>query len=250
MDNEIMKAKIEITEVEMKDLIVSLPGRPPAMLARDLAAIYNVTTGALNQAVKRNIDRFPEDFLFQTTDNETNALKSQSVISANLPASPYLFTQMGANQLSSVLQSDTAVQRSIQIMRAFTNLEIMTPAETLLHQAKMMVEQERKVLLIEQEQRNIIQKQKSQQAEIEEIKAKVTTTNSDYYTISGYATITGMRYLDVRKAGLLGKKAVKISKEYGIEMGSVKDERYGSVNTYHVDVLSEAFNQLQNKDKE
>jgi len=109
---------------DIQKLIINLPGRPPAMLAKDLAGIYAVETGHLNRAVKRNRDRFPKDFMFQATDIEKENLISQFGMSQKAQtANPYLFTQMGANQLSSVLQSDTAIQRSIQIMRAFTAIE-------------------------------------------------------------------------------------------------------------------------------
>ena len=93
------------------------------MLDRDLAELYGVTTGALNQAVKRNIDRFPPDFMFQLTDEETANWKSQIVITNSimmgLRRNPYAFTEQGVAMLASVLKSQVAVQMSIAIMRAF-----------------------------------------------------------------------------------------------------------------------------------
>ena len=93
------------------------------MLDRDLAALYQVTTGALNQAVKRNADRFPADFMFQLTDEETENWKSQIVItktiSMGLRRNPYAFTEQGVAMLASVLNSNIAAQVSIAIMRAF-----------------------------------------------------------------------------------------------------------------------------------
>lgn len=106
---------------KIQSLIVQLPGRLPAMLAKDLAVLYGVSTGNLNKAVDRNIDRFPHDFMFQSTDKEKNHL-FQFGISRNVPSLPYLFTQFGANQLSTVLRSKRATEISIQIMRAFTLL--------------------------------------------------------------------------------------------------------------------------------
>ena len=117
------------------------------MLDRDLAELYGVETRALNQAVKRNIDRFPDDFLFRLNKNEWTFLKSQIVIS-NTDATtadnkdvatngdslksqfvisnrggdralPYAFTELGIAMLSSVLRSETAIQVNINIMRAF-----------------------------------------------------------------------------------------------------------------------------------
>lgn len=93
------------------------------MLDRDLAELYGVTTSALNQAVKRNIERFPEDFMFQLTTIETDRWKSQFVMSNSLTMglrrNPYAFTEQGVAMLSAVLKSETAVNVSIAIMRAF-----------------------------------------------------------------------------------------------------------------------------------
>lgn len=93
------------------------------MLDRDLAEMYGVETRALNQAVKRNIDRFPSDFMFQLTDEEFQIWKSQIVITNSINMGvrrmPYAFTELGVSMLSSVLNSKTAVQININIMRAF-----------------------------------------------------------------------------------------------------------------------------------
>ncbi len=96
------------------------------MLDSGLAELYGVTTGALNQAVKRNNERFPEDFMFQLTAEESQALISQSVISnvsrGGRQKPTYVFTEQGVAMLSSVLRSERAVQVNIAIMRAFVNL--------------------------------------------------------------------------------------------------------------------------------
>lgn len=99
------------------------------MLDADLAELYGVTTGALVQAVKRNPDRFPEDFMFSITKQEVANLKSQFVISSSerrawggRRSAPYAFTAQGVAMLSSVLKSDRAVQVNIEIMRTFVRL--------------------------------------------------------------------------------------------------------------------------------
>jgi hypothetical protein len=97
------------------------------MLDVHLASLYGVSSGALNQAVRRNRNRFPTDFLFQLTNQEVARLKSQSVIS-NAPGRGgrrhrnWAFTEQGVAMLSSVLRSDTAVRVNIEIMRAFLRL--------------------------------------------------------------------------------------------------------------------------------
>ena len=93
------------------------------MLDRDLAEIYGVETKVLNQAVKRNIERFPSDFMFQLTEKEMQDWRSQFVtsnsIKMGLRRKPYAFTELGVAMLSSVLNSKTAIQINMGIMRAF-----------------------------------------------------------------------------------------------------------------------------------
>jgi hypothetical protein len=95
------------------------------MLDTDLAKLYRVPTKAINQAVKRNTNRFPVDFMFQLTSEETTALRSQFVTSKNRGGRqyrPYAFTEQGVAMLSSVLHSERAIQVNIAIMRAFVQL--------------------------------------------------------------------------------------------------------------------------------
>jgi len=94
------------------------------MLSPDLAALYGVTVGALTQAVKRNPNRFPKDFVFQLKVEELAILKSQFVISSwgGSRSRPYAFTEQGVAMLSSVLKSERAVKVNIAIMRAFVRL--------------------------------------------------------------------------------------------------------------------------------
>lgn len=107
------------------------------MLDADLAGLYGVETRALVQAVKRNIERFPADFMFQLTRGELDALRSQFVISKPLGRGgrrypPYAFTEQGVAMLSSVLHSERAVLINIEIMRAFVRLRQMIASNTAL----------------------------------------------------------------------------------------------------------------------
>ncbi|HSQ50993.1 MAG TPA: ORF6N domain-containing protein [Nitrospiraceae bacterium] len=99
------------------------------MLDSDLAHLYGVTAGRLNEAVKRNEDRFPSDFMFQLTKPEFEHLKSQIAISSSTWGgrrhAPYAFTEQGVAMLSSVLHSKRAIQVNIAIMRAFVQLRAM-----------------------------------------------------------------------------------------------------------------------------
>jgi len=94
------------------------------MIDDDLADLYRVTTGTFNQAVRRNMARFPPDFMFQLTADEAENLRSQIVISSwgGRRYLPFVFTEQGVAMLSSVLKSDRAIQVNIAIMRAFVKL--------------------------------------------------------------------------------------------------------------------------------
>jgi hypothetical protein len=99
------------------------------MVDADLAGLYQVATKALNQAVRRNPERFPEDFMFQLTADEAEALRSQNVTSNTARGGrrylPYVFTEHGVGMLSSVLNSPRAVQMNILIIRTFIRMREM-----------------------------------------------------------------------------------------------------------------------------
>ncbi|MBN2722210.1 MAG: ORF6N domain-containing protein, partial [Campylobacterales bacterium] len=95
------------------------------MLDRDLAELYGVETRALKQAIKRNIERFPLDFMFELTDIEIDFMVSQSVIPSKKylgGAKPFVFTEQGVASLSSVLNSQTAIDINISILRDFVKM--------------------------------------------------------------------------------------------------------------------------------
>jgi len=108
------------------------------MIDRDLASLYGVETRSLNQAVRRNINRFPEDFMFQLTPDEMEDWMSQIVISnrekMGVRKRPLAFTEQGIAMLSSVLKSETAILVNIQIIRAFTKFrQLLVAHESILN---------------------------------------------------------------------------------------------------------------------
>ena len=107
----------------VQNLIYEIRGQR-VMLDSDLAKLYQVTTSALNQAVRRNYDRFPMDFMFQLTAEEVLNMSSQFVTTSKRPKSalPFAFTEQGVAMLASVLKSPIAVAASISIMRAFVQV--------------------------------------------------------------------------------------------------------------------------------
>jgi hypothetical protein len=131
------KASISITVTEDRILnkIYYIRGLK-VMLDQDLADLYDVPTKRLNEQVKRNIDRFPDDFMFQLTDEEFENLRSQFATSSwgGRRVAPYAFTEHGVLMLSSVLNSERAIGVNIQIMRIYTKMRelLMTNQEILL----------------------------------------------------------------------------------------------------------------------
>lgn len=113
--------------VELETRIVSIRGLS-VLLDADLAVLYGVSTKALLQAVRRNPERFPADFMFQLSNQEVGILRSQIVTSRSARGhggrrvSPYAFTEQGVAMLSSVLRSETAIRVNVEIMRAFVRL--------------------------------------------------------------------------------------------------------------------------------
>lgn len=124
-----MATKRAVIPVERIEQSIYMLRGMKVMFDSDLAALYGVETRALVQAVHRNIERFPEDFMFQTTKDEFERLKSQNVISSSRWGGrrypPYAFTEQGVAMLATVLRSERAVQVSIAIMRTFVRLRAL-----------------------------------------------------------------------------------------------------------------------------
>ncbi len=127
------------------------------MVDRDIAELYDVETRILNQAVRRNEKRFPEDFMFQMSKEEMKDWKSQIVISNSekmgLRKPPLAFTEQGVAMLSSVLNSDRAIMVNIQIIRVFTKMRKMLETHKEILQKldqleKKDIEQDEKIMLI------------------------------------------------------------------------------------------------------
>jgi hypothetical protein len=136
------KKKTDLTIIE--DTIVSkirfIRGEK-VMLDRDLAELYRVETRTLNQAVKRNKNRFPNDFMFQLNKQEFENLTSQIVMSnaGGIRRPPYAFTEQGVAMLSSILNSEIAIAVNIQIIRVFTKMrELILAHKDIMLQIKKL----------------------------------------------------------------------------------------------------------------
>ena len=152
----------DLQNINIESLIRTIRGQK-VMFDFDLAMLYGVQTKVLNQAVKRNAERFPDDFMFQLTKIELNSLRSQ-IVTTNLAENqsvedwrsqfvtsnfarmglrrpPYVFTRNGIGMLSSVLRSETAVKVNIRIMRAFTAIPEIVNNNVLMMQRILNIEQ-------------------------------------------------------------------------------------------------------------
>lgn len=130
-------ANCDLQSVEIESLIHHIRGKQ-VILDRDLATLYKVDTKRLNEQVKRNKERFPEDFMFQLSTEEFENWKSQFATSKSIimgaRKKPYAFTESGIAMLSSVLRSEVAIEVNIRIMRAFVAMRHFLTSNTLLFQ--------------------------------------------------------------------------------------------------------------------
>jgi len=133
-----------IVQSEISSRILTLRGKQ-VILDRDLAELYQVKATRLREQVKRNSKRFPDDFMFQLTDNEVELMVSQNAIPSKQHlggALPYAFTEQGVYMLATVLNSDVAIDVNIAIMRTFTKLREFSKHYNAL--AKQLIEIDRK----------------------------------------------------------------------------------------------------------
>jgi hypothetical protein len=135
------KSKITLPQESIENKIHYIRGKT-LMVDRDLAILYGVKTKTLNQAVKRNLARFPEDFMMQLTLDEKNELVTNCDRFKMLKHStslPYAFSEQGVAMLSSILRSERAIQVNIQIMRTFVRLrQILTNNKELTHKLHVL----------------------------------------------------------------------------------------------------------------
>ena len=131
-----------LMSVNIQDKIFTIRG-VQVMIDRDLATLYKIETKVFNQAVKRNIERFPKNFRFQLTKEELQNLRSQNVTfkeTLNTKYLPYVFTEFGVSMLSAVLKSDIAIKISIQIIESFINMRKIINENTLMYERFERVE--------------------------------------------------------------------------------------------------------------
>ena len=138
-------------ELSIRKMIIEIRG-VRVILDRDIAKLYGVTTGNLNKAVKRNMDRFPERYMFQLSHDEFLLFQNGISSWGGTRTPPYAFTEQGVAMLSSVLHSPTAIQVSISIIDAFVALRAFVADNQLLRNEVKNIELQLKLLQSEQNQ--------------------------------------------------------------------------------------------------
>ena len=214
------KSYMETSEEAIKNLIYVIRGQQ-VMLDSDLAMLYQVETKVLNQAVKRNLPRFPESFRFQLNKEEFTNLKSQIVTSSSCDDSnyggrrklPYVFTEQGIAMLSAVLRSDVAIQVSIKIMNTFVEMRhFMANSSLVLNRIN---EIEVKQLTYQKEADEKFDKIFTYISEHEEVSQKIFFEGQIYDAFSLLTELTAKakkeivlidNYVDVGTLNILAKK--------------------------------------------
>ena len=196
---------------EIQSMIYTFRGRQ-VMIDRDLAYLYNVETKALNQAVKRNISRFPESFRFQISDDEKDELVTNCDRFETLKHSssnPYVYTEQGIAMLSAVLRSDVAVEVSVKIMNSFVEMR-----KFLLSNREMFARLDR-VELKQLETDKKLEEVFDYIATTKEVKQKIFFNGQIYYAFSLMVEIVEKaekelilidNYVDVNTLNILSKK--------------------------------------------
>ena len=206
---------MDTSEVTIKNLIYVIRGQQ-VMLDSDLAELYQVETKVFNQAVKRNMERFPKEFCFQLAREEYNSLRSQIVTSKGKGGRrylPYVFTEQGIAMLSAVLRSDIAIQVSIKIMNTFVEMRRFMANNSLV--LKRINEIEVKQLIYQKDADEKFDKIFTYISEHEEVSQKIFFEGQIYDAFSLLAELIAKakmeivlidNYVDVGTLNILAKK--------------------------------------------
>lgn len=236
----IQELDININENAIKSLIYVVRGQQ-VMLDSDLAEMYQVETKVFNQAVKRNIERFPEDFCFRITREEYDTLRSQIVTSKEKGGRrylPYVFTEQGIAMLSAVLRSDVAIQVSIRIMNTFVEMRrFMTSNSLVLNRIN---ETEVKQLLYQKDTDEKFDKVFRYISEHEEVTQKIFFEGQIYDAYSLLADLVSKaekeiilidNYVDIGTLNILAKKQEKVTvRIYTVKKTKLSAEDVGNFN--------------------
>jgi Rha family phage regulatory protein len=150
----------------------------------------------------------------------------------------YELTKMGCEMVANKLTGDKGILFTAEYVKRFNEME------QPMSQIDIIIQSALALKTIEQEQKRLKQAQEAQEQRLLELESKQMTIDKHYYTIAGYANLIGFKGISRKLAAEVGRKASKLSRDGGYEIGKEHDARYGQVNTYHEDVLKEAFSHM------
>lgn len=191
----------------------------PRFIAKDVCELLGLAN------VSKAVSTLWKDDL--TTSKVTDSLGREQ--ETNIVSEAGMYKLIFQSRKSEAQEFQNFVTKEVlpQIRKTGTySMQQLTPAQLLLSQAQILVQQEQRMNHIEQK--------------VQHLEAKVRTSETDYYTISWYCAIKNKK-VPLSKANLLGKKCAKLSRELDYEIGKVRDQKYGTVNTYHIDILEQVF---------
>lgn len=222
-----------LVKINNNDVMVKEFQGQRVVTAWDIAKVHNREVKRINEIFKNNIDKFilKEDYFLLNPIEFSESFKTvQDFIPNNVKEIP-LFTESGYLMLVKTFTDDLSwkVQREL-IKGYFIAKEMvrpLTPAEQLLAQAQLMVNMENRLNILEKNNARL------------ENNLRRTITN-EYFTVIGYANFRGIN-ANTYNSSIIGRKATKLCKDCGLAIGSVIDSKYGTINTYPLDVLDEIF---------
>lgn len=224
----------------MKELQVLEHNSNRVLTTEQLAEAYGCKVIHIQQNFKNNRERFIEGkHYYKLEGSELKAFKDsleniESVVGCRAP-SLILWTKQGAARHSKMLGTDRAWDVFDELEESYFNpRRNMTPEEFLLYSAQRLVEQSKAIKATNARLDKVDER-------LLDVESRQMTIDQQYYTITGYANLMGIRGVSREIAASLGRKASKMSKKQGYHIGKEYDAKYGKVNTYHVDVLQEVF---------
>lgn len=180
------------------------------------------------------------EFATENEDYEVFFIKDENPLGGR-PTQDYKLTAHFAKKLSCKGNGEKAEQAreyfttiEERVKEYAVNRSELSPQMQALY---AMLDAQAKIELKQKQQEKEMSSMKN---DIKTLQAKVTTHNDDYFTVAGYASLRGLN-VDISKANMIGRKASKLSREYGYDIGKTRDSRFGTVNTYHIDILKEVF---------
>lgn len=207
---------------------------------KTIAEIHGMETYHVRELINRNIKRFKENIdiidLKAIVQNDSNFVVDLGYTQMQISKAEhiYLLSERGYAKLIKIMDTDLAWEIHDKLIDEYFELrELRTDLSELSTELQLLIKME---LRQKEQDKQML----AMQDDIKRLEAKITTHNDDYFTVAGYASLRGLN-VDINKANMLGRKASKLSREYGYNIGKAKDTRYGTVNAYHVDILKEVF---------